>query len=347
MCECLMKFIHLADCHLASENVFSSDIGDFIRKKNWETFEKILSENKDADFALIAGDLYERSLFTTRDYQRLLKNIKDYGKNVYYVTGNHDYLGLDNEVFFENKPDNLKLFPTNNPDYYEDGNTRIYGISYEDRIFNVDFDYNLELDRNYFNILLIHGVVDEGTSSYLNLELNKLRTMGFDYVALGHIHKPVTIMDNILYAGTTEAKDFSENLDYGYVLYDEGEISRKIVSNLNFQELVLKTSDFEDYDGLVGHIKDSLPDKINFLRLRLIKDSSLEIDKKYLEKSLNLYYLEIEEETDYDLRDLLDIYPDSLLTDFVNISKSYNEDDRIIKRAKELAIDAILRSRYE
>ena len=62
-----MKFIHLADVHLADNLNFKSDLSSLIRMKNKESFYRILEENQDVDFILIAGDLYERDSFTLND----------------------------------------------------------------------------------------------------------------------------------------------------------------------------------------------------------------------------------------------------------------------------------------
>lgn len=341
-----MKFIHLSDCHLSNENKFSNKINEMIRKKSWESFEYIFTENKNVDFAMIAGDLFERSYFTKSDYEKLFNIIKNFKKNIYYVTGNHDYINYDNEIFLLDKPSNLKIFSSQKIEYLEENNTRIYGISYEDRIFSKEFDYDLKLDSTYFNILLLHGVYGEKKSNYLNLDINRLQKIGFDYVGLGHIHKPLTVTKNIMYSGTTEAKDFSENLDYGYILYDQKQIKRINCSQIKFNELKITTSDFINEDDLINYILDNIGKKINFLRLKVKNDSNLIINSENIKSKLNLYYLELVEEKVYDYKDLKILYENSLLDRFLEKSKNI-PDDKINKRAKELAIDAILRSRYE
>ena len=342
-----MRFIHLADCHLASENIFEAEVSDFIRKKSRESFENILKANKDADFALLAGDLFERSFFTSTDYKRLFDLIGDFAKNIYYVTGNHDYISYDNQMFFMDKPHNLKIFPSDKLSFFEEGKTRIYGISYEDRIFSKDFPYQEKLDSNYFNILLVHGVVGESDSNYLKLDLEKLNKMGFDYVGLGHIHKPISVTNNIIYSGTTEAKNFSEDLSYGYITYDENGPERHYVSRIKFTSLSLKTSDFNDTREFTDHIRSLLDDKINFLRLEIINDSKFDLDEQRLKNDLGVFYLKIEEEKYQDLKNLKLIYKDSLLSRFLTESEKTYQDDKILQRAKELGIDAILRSKYD
>lgn len=342
-----MKFIHLADCHLASENKFQAQTSDFIRGQVWESFEQIFTDNKDKDFALIAGDLYERSFFTASDYKRLFKLIKEFKKNVYYVTGNHDYIGEDNRIFFTDKPKNLKIFSSDKVEFFEEKNVRIYGISYKDRIFKEDFPYGIRLDPNFFNILLVHGVVGEDRSNYLNLNLSKLENVGFDYVALGHIHKPLSLSSSIHYAGTTEAKDFSEKLDYGYIAYKDGNPQRIDISKLKFTDLKLKASDYKNEEDLIQAIGKRLDEKINFLRLTLINDKDFVLDEDTLKDDLNLFYLDLNLDKAYDLESLRDFYKDSLLDRFIENADKVKTDKKISRRAKELGMDAILRSKYE
>ncbi|MDU0894293.1 MAG: hypothetical protein E7A85_03355 [Anaerococcus sp.] len=80
-----MKFIHLADAHLADKSSFDNDLGTIIRKKSWESFENIFKSNQDIDFALIAGDLFERLYFSSKDFDRLFKIFEEFGKDIYYV----------------------------------------------------------------------------------------------------------------------------------------------------------------------------------------------------------------------------------------------------------------------
>ncbi|MDU1687934.1 MAG: type II 3-dehydroquinate dehydratase, partial [Clostridium perfringens] len=87
------------------------------------------------------------------------------------------------------KPKNLHIFSSEKFDFFEYENVRIYGISYNDRIFDKNFNYNIGLDYNFYNIFLGHGQFNENNSTYMNLDLEKIKNLKFDYVGLGHIHK--------------------------------------------------------------------------------------------------------------------------------------------------------------
>ena len=335
-----MKFIHLADAHLSDKSNFDNNLGSVIRKKSWESFENIFNENKDVDFALIAGDLFERLYFSSKDFDKLFKIFDNFGKDIYYVTGNHDYFDSYNTIFLNNKPNNLHIFTEENLSLFEKDNMRVYGLSYKDRIYKNDFPYDLELDKEFFNILLAHGDIGPSPTNYLDLDPARLHEIGFDYVALGHIHKAANIY-NIYYPGSTEPHDFSDIYDYGYIRYDEGEISQIDSSLMKFIDLDIYPNEYESSEDILKYINDSLSDKLNFLRLNLKEKSDL--DTRSLKKKINADYLEIKEDFKENASIAINLYPNSLLSKF---SKSFEgKDDEISKLAYELGLEAILRSK--
>ena len=335
-----MKFIHLADAHLADKSSFDNDLGSIIRKKSWESFENIFKENKDVDFALIAGDLFERLYFSSKDFDRLFKIFENFGKDIYYVTGNHDYFDSYNTIFLNNKPNNLHIFTEENLSLFEKENLRVYGLSYKDRIYKNDFTYDLELDKDFFNILLAHGDISPSPTNYLDLDPARLNEIGFDYVALGHIHKAANIY-SIYYPGSTEPHDFSDIYDYGYIRYDDGQISQVDSSLMKFIDLDLYPNEYDSKEDILKYVNDSLSNKINFLRINIKEESDL--DMRNLKRKINADYLEIKEDYQENKSRAVSLYPNSLLSKF---SKNFQgKDDEISRLAYELGLEAILRSK--
>ena len=335
-----MRFIHLADVHLADNSSFDNSLGQSIRENTWNSFEQIFIDNKDTDFALIAGDLFERSFFSSKDFKNLYRIFEDYGKDIYYVTGNHDYFDEFNTIFLNQKPNNLHIFTDDKISLFEKDGMRVYGLSYKDRIFNGDFDYDLDLDQEFFNILLAHGDLGLSSTNYLDLDPNRLRQMGFDYVALGHIHKAANIY-NIYYPGSTEPHDFSDIHDYGYILYEDGIVSQIDSSFMNFTTLDINASDYSDEDEIVDAINKTLPNKINFLRINMSGD--LDFNLKKIEKNIEADYIKINIVQNTSFDNMAKIYPNSLLSKFDE--KFSKEPKQIEQRAKDIGIEAILRSK--
>lgn len=334
-----MKFIHLADCHIGDNFNFSGPISKKIRRANKDTFYKILKANTDVDFVLIAGDLFERDYFSLSEFKELFKKLAEFKKDIFYLAGNHDYLSTDLLNILESGPDNLHVFGSDDLEFFEIGRLRVYGVSYNDRIFSKDINLNIDLDDEFFNILMLHGDINNPGSKYLNMNQKLLKSLGFDYIGLGHIHKWEKISNNIYYAGSIEPHDFSDLYDYGYILYDEGKISHKDFSSLKFYDLDLDFRDFADEKELISYLKEILSDRNNFLRLKINKD----IKENFLKNNLNISYLDLRVDMGRDYDVLLNLYPNSLLERYKN--KFKGNLDEIEQMALSIGMDAIFRSK--
>lgn len=333
-----MRFIHLADAHLADNSAFSDDLGSFIRKNTWQSFENIFADNKDVDFALIAGDLFERSYFSSKDFARLFAIFEDFSKDIYYVTGNHDYFDSYNKIFLGQKPNNLHIFTSESLSMFENERVRIYGLSYNDRIYARDFPYDISLDRDYFNILLAHADISDSPTNYLNLDRDRLRQIGFDYVALGHIHKARSYK-NIHYPSSIEPRSFADTGDFGYILYDDGKIKRINSNLMEFKTFDLSFEDFADEKSLIEYVNKKLTDKKNIVRLNIRSRYSINSKKIQNQLRADFSFVEIDQVLD----NLSMLYPQSLLSKFEE--SLADKDDEISKLALKLGKDAILRSK--
>lgn len=343
-----MKFIHISDIHLSDKLDFDSSNSKLIRKIKWNSFEKILKENRDKDFLLISGDLFERDFFTLRDYQKLFEIIKDFSKDVYYLSGNHDYIDGKNEIFFSDKPDNLYIFSSDRIEFFEHNYVRIYGISYKDRIFDKRFNYNISLNHDYYNILIGHGVFNENNSAYMDLNLERISNIGFDYVGLGHIHKKQKFSDKIFYVGSIEPMSFKDKGEFGYNLIDENGVKFINSSQMSFNTFDFDLNDFKRSEDFEKFLEKKLVKKYNFFTINVSNYDKFNISEKYLKDSLDLAYLKINYLRNQNYyKDLSKIYESTILGDFYQYFVDLDMDDPVNKRALEIGFDAILRSKDE
>ena len=142
--------------------------------------------------------------------------------------------------------------------------------------------------------------------------------------------------------GGDEGGDFSDIYDNGYIIYNDGEITHIDSSIMKFYDLKLSLDDFKNEDELIAYVKSNLKaDKENYLRLKV--DGN--ISKKKIKNELNLSYFELEIDEDSTLYDMVSLYPNSLLDKYME--KFPKNTDKLHKRALELGIDAIYRSRDE
>lgn len=221
-----MKFIHTADIHLGAEPekgfLWAEDRG----KEIWKTFSNLIdqTEKEHADFLFIAGDLFHR--------QPLLRELKEVNylfsslskTKVVLIAGNHDYIKSDsyyksfvwneNVIFLKSDKIGKVIFP--------DIRVEVYGGSYYERE-NKERWYETILPerQDFINVLMIHG----GDENHCPYSIEKLKSLGFDYIALGHIHKPEILVPNrIIQAGSLEPLDCTELGSRGYFI---GELTKQ------------------------------------------------------------------------------------------------------------------------
>ena len=193
-----MKFIHLADMHFDMPFTVLNNrnkLGEKRRLEQREAFKRIIDiiKEKNIEYLFISGDLYEHDYVretTTKYINNLFKEIPN--TKIYIVPGNHDpYIkGSMYKEYSWNS--NVHIF-TDKQEIVENNDCDIYGYGFGDFYRR---DSNLEKifikNKEKVNILITHGTLNGGTVEDLEYNpINKtmLKNIGFDYVALGHIHK--------------------------------------------------------------------------------------------------------------------------------------------------------------
>ena len=209
----------------------------------WETFRRLIrvcGEEK-ADLLLIAGDLFHRQplLRELREVDAAFASIPD--TRVVLCAGNHDYMKRDSNYRDFRWSDNVFMFPDEALSCVEfpELDTAVYGLSYEHReIREALYDAGATLnpvftDSCKIHILLAHG----GDDRHIPIHKEALDQMGYDYVALGHIHRPNELMPGkMIYAGALEPIDIDDIGPHGYV--------RGIISEEEGSKVALPEKDF-------------------------------------------------------------------------------------------------------
>ena len=231
-----MKLIHIADVHWGAEPERDKPWGKDRAKEIKETFRRVLQRAKEqeTDLLLISGDFFERqpSPADIREVDYLLKQL-DHTKTV-WIAGNHDYLrkgtGLDayeweSDTVFLKGPELEKV------NFYRNF-IRRFMDSATGRIRSGNrFMIPCIRKRGMkLQVLLAHG----GDEKHIPIHRETLKWSGFDYIALGHIHKPEIVFEDLMaYAGSLEPLDHTETGPHGFM---EGEISeeRQIITFVPF-----------------------------------------------------------------------------------------------------------------
>lgn len=196
-----VKFIHAADIHLDSplkglERYEGAPV-QYIRGAARRAFINLvdLGIQEEVDFVLIAGDLYDgdwKDYNTGLFFASQMSRLRDAGIRVFMVRGNHDAASQITKSL--RLPDNVRNLSTERPEtvVLDDLGIAIHGQGFARRAVTDDLsaDYPDPMP-GYFNIGLLHTCVDgrEGHEPYAPCRLNYLVSKGYDYWALGHVHR--------------------------------------------------------------------------------------------------------------------------------------------------------------
>jgi len=247
-----MKILHSSDWHLGKILHERSLLEDqqYVLKQ----IHSLLKEDPH-DLLIIAGDLYDRSLPSAEATSllswfltelRKISNIK-----VIIIPGNHDSASrlsfcseiinqaniffqtdlkkIDQPLSFKGKTETLDIYalPFFNPFSFQ-----THQEGEEEKILNQEEALQKALslispkiNSQNINLLIAHLFVQGGEES--DSERKFIGSLGevkatllndFDYVALGHLHRPQKINDKIFYSGSLLKYSFSESSDQKQVL---------------------------------------------------------------------------------------------------------------------------------
>ena len=209
-----MKFIHIADVHWGARPEREQTFGRIREQEIKETFQRVIdhANKQQVDLLLIAGDLFDQppTQQELREVDYLLFRLNH--TRTVLIAGNHDHLE-PHDVFSQYKWNSeVYLLDGKQRDHisFEDLETTIYGFSYwKNQITKPLYDRMKpdESESSDFSILLAHG----GDESHIPIQREALKWSGFDYIALGHIHKPMKVGSELYrYCGTPLACSVSE-----------------------------------------------------------------------------------------------------------------------------------------
>lgn len=348
-----MRFIHLADVHLGA----APDAGYpwCGRRENeiWETFQKVIEDvrEKHIQLLLIAGDLFHRQPLRKelRDVNYLFSTIPK--TKVVLIAGNHDYL-KDNSYYktFQWCDNVICLFgETCDAVYLKELNAYVYGLSYySQEIMKPYYDKLRPLKKDACHILLAHG----GDARHIPINRKQLEGAGFDYIALGHIHKPQIIRTNaIAYSGSLEPLDRTETGPHGYILgeYMEGKVQIAFCPCSKRQYISLEVQ--VDRDTTQLSLEDTIQEGINqqgmdnLYHIELVgrRDGDTTFYPKRIESLGNILEVRDLTEPDYDFDKLKEQYRGTLIGEFID----YFPEERTSLETKALyyGVQALLQSR--
>lgn len=318
-----MKFVHIADMHFDSPfvNLSEKDImGDLRRLEQRKVFKKIIEYIKENNikYFFISGDLYEHKYIkqSTIEYvNKLFEEIPE--TNIYIAPGNHDPYTKNSYYNKYNWSKNVKIFGPK-VEKIETQDVNIYGYGFDDFYCSDSGVENIEIEQNEKpNILIIHGNIDGSTiedMQYNSMSKKMLEEKGFDYVALGHIHKKdynTEENQKIVYPGSTISLGFDELGEHGMIVGDveknKLEIQFVKLDDKQFTKRELNVDNIYSKEELIEKINELRIEENNYVEIILIGNRNFEINKYDLIRYiLNNNIIKIKDNTKiaYDLEKL-------------------------------------------
>lgn len=321
-----MKILHLADLHLGKRVNEYSMLED--QKYILDQILDIIDEKK-PDCVIIAGDIYDRQTPPAEAvtlFDGFINSLHDRKLPVMAISGNHDsaerlafgarimegegiyfspvYRGRTEPVVLKDEYGEVRFYllpfirPAHVRGFFENDEVRI--ADYTDAVnaavtaMNVDFE-------NGRNVLIAHQFVtgaSAGGSEEMTVggieNVESWVFDGFDYTALGHIHRQQQVgSERIMYSGTPLKYSLSE-VDHEKVLLfvdidGEGNVSTERVALGPLRDMrqirdsyanISAMNYSEDYISIILTDEEELPDVLSSLRIKFPNIMKLSYDNK-------------------------------------------------------------------
>lgn len=223
----MFRFIHTSDLHLDSPlkalRKRNADMADSVGIATRAAFERIVEKAIEArvDALLISGDLYDG---TTRDISTgifladCVRRLSQAEVHTVIILGNHDAQSVVKPPF--PTTDLLTVFPARPATLrFEAAEVAIHGASFRDRQVPDDMTDRYPAPvEGWTNIGMLHTSLGgfSGHDAYAPTTPDRLAGRGYDYWALGHVHKHQIVTEQaagrpwIIYPGIPQGRDMGE-----------------------------------------------------------------------------------------------------------------------------------------
>ena len=272
-----MRFLHAADIHLDSslrglERYEGAPVEE-IRSATRRAFDNLieLATEEEVDFVLLVGDLYDgdwKDYNTGLYFSERMGRLREAGIRVFIVAGNHDAASQITRHL--RLPDNVTLFSTRKPErvVLEDLNVGICGQGFATRAVTDDLSEAYpQGDPQLFNIGLLHTCLDgkPGHEPYAPCSVDGLRSKGYQYWALGHVHKREEVSQDpwIVFPGNIQGRHIRESGPKGCTLVtvedrEIAEVEHRDLDVMRWSLCELDVSASGTMDALYEQVREGL-----------------------------------------------------------------------------------------
>ena len=228
----MFKFLHAADVHLDSPlkglERYLGAPADEIRGATRRALDNLvdLAIQEEVAFLLLAGDLYDgdwKDYNTGLFFVSRMRRLEEAGIPVFLISGNHDAASQITKVL--RLPGNVRGLATKKAETVRlDGlEVAIHGQGFALQTVSEDLAAAYpDAVPHAFNIGLLHTSLDgrPGHASYAPCTLPGLRSKGYQYWALGHVHEREVVCEDpwVVFPGILQGRHVRETGPKGATL---------------------------------------------------------------------------------------------------------------------------------
>ncbi|WP_105419600.1 DNA repair exonuclease [Neorhizobium sp. T25_27] len=274
------RFIHAADLHLGSpfQGLALKDaaIAELFIEASRTAFSGLVDQavERKVDFFIVAGDVYDGDwkdnkigLFFNREVARLERA----GIPVFLLKGNHDAESVITKTI--TLPKNVSEFPVNKPGSFKLDHLKValHGQGFAERsaVENLSLAYPRP-EQGWFNIGVLHTSLTgrEPHAPYAPCSVEDLRSRGYDYWALGHVHDFEIVAEDplVVFPGNLQGRSIREQGAKGAVLVtvEDSRITheRMITDSARFAELVVAVEPDDNIPAILRRTESALEDVV-------------------------------------------------------------------------------------
>jgi exonuclease SbcD len=375
-----MRFLHIADLHLGKQ---MNDVTLLPDQEYILSQIVSIAENERVDAVLIAGDVYQRSSPQAEAmalFDRFVSRLAEQGRQVFIISGNHDSAqrisyfsslikssGVYVTEAFDGRLQNVALrdrdgglvvwmLPFLRPSQVKRHLPEEKIVTYQDAVEAVLRQTPIDLKKR--NILLCHQFItgcetsdseERAVGGLDNIDAKLFDA--FDYVALGHIHKPRIFKNTrMAYCGSPEPLD---NTDVGPRGLLSGDVTKtgfdlrwRRIAELQYREIEMMV----DTDTLEPELLDRLreeiakhPDDIYRITLNGARAPEVSFDADAISQLAKVSKVIDNTEPEYNIGNLLLEHSGDLIARFISELQD-SEDDPVRRNALYYGLNALLDS---
>jgi DNA repair exonuclease SbcCD nuclease subunit len=275
------RFLHAADLHLDSPlrglEADPSAPADLIRAATRRALGRLvdLALEERVDFVLIAGDIYDGDwpdFGTGLYFAAQMRRLHQAGIPVFAIRGNHDAANRMTRAL--RMPLNVTIFDHAKAHtvHLEAIAVAIHGQSFADPSEQNDLSKSYPPPHpNLFNIGLLHTSAEgyAAHARYAPCDLPRLKTHGYDYWALGHIHERQELSEDpwIVFPGNLQGRHINETGPKGATLvtvtnHRVASVEHRVLDVLRWTHIEVDLNDAIDEPDAMSRIQSRLEEAL-------------------------------------------------------------------------------------